>query len=107
MEEGYPYSAHFWDGEQRNNWYLVFCGVHRDYAGKGLGRELVLWGIERAREENVHASVIASQETEKFYLRCGFDEIVGNCTEGEGNPLNGVGGGDLLFMYPKKKEADI
>ncbi|CAA9960458.1 acetyltransferase [Pyrenophora teres f. maculata] len=102
LDESYHYGAHFWSGDRRNNWYLILCGIHRDYAGKGLGRELVLWGLERAREENVHASVVASQDTASFYLRCGFDEIVGNCNEGEGNPLNDTGGGDALFMYPKK-----
>jgi hypothetical protein len=53
----------------------------------------------------VYASVVASLGNDKFYLRCGFDEVVGNCTEGEGNPLNRVGGGDILFMFPKENEV--
>jgi len=49
---------------------------------------------------------VASKGNERFYLRCGYDEIIGNCTEGEGNPLKnaGVEGGDILFMFPKQKQ---
>lgn len=73
-----------------------------DYQGQGYGRELVKWGLQRAEEENVHGSVMASEGNDNFYLRCGFDEIVGNACEGEGNPLNGVKGGNILFKWPKK-----
>ncbi|KAI4708042.1 hypothetical protein J4E89_007161 [Alternaria sp. Ai002NY15] len=106
LEETMPYFKHHWDGDRRNNWYLDILGVHPDYAGKSLGRELVSWGLDRAREEDVHASVVASKGNERFYLRCGYDEIIGNCTEGEGNPLKnaGVEGGDILFMFPKQKQ---
>jgi hypothetical protein len=62
----------------------------------------VQWGLDRAKEENVCASVIASQGNDNFYLRCGFDEVVGNCKQGEGNPLMGIEGGDILFMYPRQ-----
>ncbi|KAL6703366.1 hypothetical protein ACN47E_009708 [Coniothyrium glycines] len=101
LEDAFPYFAHYWDGERRNNWYLSLCGTHPDYQGRGYGRQLVLWGLDRAREENVHASVVASEGNSPFYLRCGYDEVIANVTKGEGNPLNGVSGGDLLFMWPK------
>ena len=105
MNDSYPFFKHHWDGDRRNNWYLDLCGVHPDYAGKRLGQALVGWGLDRAREEGIHASVTASKGNERFYLRCGFDEVVGNCTQGEGNPLSeaGVEGGDVLFMFPKQK----
>jgi predicted GNAT family acetyltransferase len=106
LADSSPWSAHHWSGARKNNWYLALCAVDPSYEGQGFGRELVAWGLGWAREENVHASVIASKGNEKFYLRCGFDEVVGNCTEGEGNPLNGVGGGDILFMYPKVNGVD-
>lgn len=105
MNDSYPFFKHHWDGDRKNNWYLDLCGVHPDYAGKRLGQALVGWGLDRAREEGIHASVTASKGNERFYLRCGFDEVVGNCTQGEGNPLSkaGVEGGDVLFMFPKQK----
>lgn len=92
--------SHFWSGDRKQNWYLSLCGVDPAHAGKGLGKELVHWGLNRAKEEGVHASCITSQGNDTFYLRCGYDEVVGNCTQGEGNPLNGLAGGDILFMYP-------
>jgi GNAT superfamily N-acetyltransferase len=108
LADSVPYFKHHWDGERKNNWYLELCGVHPDYAGKRLGRELVSWGLDRAKEEGVHASVAASKGSERFYLRSGFEEIVGNCNEGQGNPLKeaGVEGGDILFMFPKLKQKD-
>jgi hypothetical protein len=53
--------------------------------------------------------VAASKGNERFYLRSGFDEVVGNCTYGEGNPLNkaGVEGGDILFMFPKQRQKGV
>ena len=101
MKDSAPYYSHHWDGARKVNWYLSLCGVHPDYQGRGFGRELVLWGLNQAKEENVHASVVSSHGNVDFYLRCGFDAVVANCTEGEGNPLNGVEGGHLLFMWPK------
>lgn len=102
LEESMPYSEHLWTGARANNWYLSLCGTHTDYQGKGIGRELVAWGLDRARKENVHASVISSAGNDAFYLRCGFDEVVGNATTGEGNPISGVSGGSVLFMWPKE-----
>ncbi|KAF2127680.1 hypothetical protein P153DRAFT_294915 [Dothidotthia symphoricarpi CBS 119687] len=104
LQDSYPYFAHHWDGPRANNWYLSLCCIDPAFQKRGFGYELVDWGVKKAREENVHASVIASHENEKFYLRCGFDEIVGNGCEGEGNPLGiaNVKGGDILFMWPKE-----
>lgn len=105
LAEAYPHFDHHWHGERKNNWYLSLCGADAAYQGRGYGKQLVLWGIARAREENVHASVIASENNATFYQRCGFDDVVGNGTEGEGNPLKDVGGGDILFMWPKKESS--
>lgn len=97
-----PYSAHHWSGARQEGWYLDLLAVHPDYHGSGYGRELAQWGLKQAEKENVHASVMCSDGSEHFYLKCGFDEIVGNGCEGEGNPLNGVKGGAILFKYPKR-----
>lgn len=82
--------------------------MNPSFQKRGFGYDLVGWGLQRAREENVHASVTASEGNVNFYLRCGFDEVVGNCTQGEGNPLRlaHVAGGDVLFMWPKGAEND-
>ncbi|KAH8725677.1 acyl-CoA N-acyltransferase [Phaeosphaeriaceae sp. PMI808] len=106
LADSYPYFEHFWQGTtngvpRAENWYLNICAVHPSYQKRGIGQDLVKWGIDRAREEKVHASVLASDKSGRLYLNCGFDEIVGNCTHGEGNPIAGVPGGDILFMWAK------
>jgi GNAT superfamily N-acetyltransferase len=112
LEDSSPYFKHHWEGTtngipRAQNWYLQLCAIDPAYQKRGFGQELVAWGLDRAREENVHASVAASYKNEPFYLRCGFDEIVGNCSEGEENPLRiaKIKGGDILFMWAKGKNA--
>ncbi|KAH9880453.1 hypothetical protein IAQ61_000744 [Plenodomus lingam] len=102
VDECMLYGAHFWSGDRANNWYLSLCGIHPDYQGKGVGRELVRWGLEKAAQEGVPASVVSSDGNDAFYLRCGFDEIVGDVTAGEGNPMLSVMGGSVLFKWPEK-----
>ncbi|CAO2653634.1 Nn.00g030450.m01.CDS01 [Neocucurbitaria sp. VM-36] len=106
LEDSFPYFSHHWSPSTNSvprsrNWYLALCCVHPSYEHRGFGRELVLWGLDKAREEGVHASVLASYTNDPFYLRCGFDEVVGECTEGEGNPLREVKGGSIIFMWAK------
>ncbi|OAL03150.1 hypothetical protein IQ06DRAFT_292368 [Phaeosphaeriaceae sp. SRC1lsM3a] len=111
LSDSWPYFKHHWEGitngvPRPNNWYLNLCCIHPDYQKRGVGRPLVTWGLDRAREENVHASVTTSHGNEHFYLRCGFDEVVGTCSEGEGNPLAAakVLGGEILWMWAKRTE---
>jgi hypothetical protein len=49
---------------------------------------------------------MASEGSDGFYLKCGFDEVVGNANEGDGNPLQkeDVKGGNILFMRAKHGE---
>ncbi|KAL8991968.1 MAG: hypothetical protein Q9169_007488 [Polycauliona sp. 2 TL-2023] len=68
------------------------------FQNQRIGSNLAKWGIERATEENVTASVISSVGRDPFYRRCGFNVEVGNATDGEDNPLRGkVDGGTILF----------
>jgi GNAT superfamily N-acetyltransferase len=90
-------------------------GVAPAHQGQGIGRALVAWGLERADHEGVAVSVVSAAGKERFYVQCGFEDVVGNVTEGEGNPLAGVRGGDILFRDRKevrevkelKKAADV
>lgn len=70
--------------------------------GEGIGRALVAWGMRRADDEDVAASVVSSAGKERFYVACGFEEVVGNVTHGEGNPLAGVKGGEIMFLDRRK-----
>jgi GNAT superfamily N-acetyltransferase len=108
LPDSKPFFEHHWaattNGIPRSiNWFLDLCAVHPSYERRGFGNELVKWGLDRAREENVHASVTSSYQSDNFYLKCGFEEHVGNCSEGEGNPLREakVKGGNILFMWAK------
>jgi GNAT superfamily N-acetyltransferase len=103
LVEAAPYTKHYWAGSSATNWYLALCCVDPDVQGRGAGRVLVRWGLNRAEEEGVRASVTASEGSDEFYMKCGFDEVVGNASEGEGNPLwkEGVKGGNILFMWAK------
>jgi GNAT superfamily N-acetyltransferase len=107
-----PFFKHHWEGStnglpRSTNWYLNLCCVDPAYQKRGLGYQLVHWGLDRARAEKIHASVTTSLTNEAFYLRCGFDEIVGNCGDGEGNPLRaaGIKGGDILWMWAKDSSS--
>jgi GNAT superfamily N-acetyltransferase len=109
LQDAYPYFKYHWDATtngipRSQNWYLNLCAIGPAHQKRGIGQVLVAWGLERARQENVHASTISSYQNEKFYLRCGFDDIVGNCREGEDNPLRiaGVKGGEILFMWARE-----
>ncbi|KAI4244961.1 MAG: hypothetical protein L6R42_010318 [Xanthoria sp. 1 TBL-2021] len=91
-------TSHFWSGPRSSGWYLNFLAVHPDFQNRGNGSSLAKWGIERAREENVTASVISGVGRDLFYRRCGFDVEVGEATDGDRNPLKGrVDGGTVLF----------
>lgn len=102
LAESAPYTKHYWAGANATNWYLSLCCVDPDAKGRGAGRLLVRWGLDRAKEEGIRASVMASEGSDAFYLKCGFSEVVGNANEGDGNPLKKVDvkGGNILFMWP-------
>ena len=97
-----PIIAHFWSGSRRTGWYLNFLAVDPAYQNQRYGSSLVEWGVQRAKKENVVASVISGEGRDDFYKRCGLNIVVGNSTEGEGNPLKGkTDGGTILFYDPK------
>ena len=71
--------------------------VHPEYQGRGLGAALVKWGLDKAAEENVAASVVSAHGKEGFYEKCGFKKIDARAGDGEGNPLRMLRGGQILF----------
>lgn len=96
------YTKHLWSGPRATGWYLNYLGVDPAHQNQGYGRALAKWGVEKARQEGVSASVISGTDKDRFYRRCGFEELVGRVTDGEGNPLRGVTeAGAILFCDPK------
>ncbi|TID26480.1 acyl-CoA N-acyltransferase [Venturia nashicola] len=74
---------------------LETLAVHPSHQGQGYGSLLVQWGVDRATGEGVPATVICADGTEGFY-ETWFGRGVGRITEGVGNPLGGVRGGEIL-----------
>jgi GNAT superfamily N-acetyltransferase len=103
LERAYPYFRSVWSGDRAEGWYLVWLAIHPDHQYKGIGRRLVQWGLDRAEEEHVWASVVSAPRKEEFYRdKCGFDEEYGSASMGEGNPLASWGSGRMFWRRPKK-----
>ncbi|KAM3423946.1 hypothetical protein BST61_g1340 [Cercospora zeina] len=101
MSEFPTYCGHFWTGSRAEVFDLTLLGVDPAASGQGYGKELVAWGFEKAKGEEVGCSVVGADGTEKFYRRCGFDVVVGGIADfgGEENPLvrEGIAGGLVMF----------
>lgn len=101
LERAFPFFKDMWSGERAEAWYLQNLAVHPDFQGKGIGRMLVQWGLDRARDEGIYASVIAARGKDPFYRKCGFDVQDGNWgMGGEENPLRGFEGGNMHWRAP-------
>ncbi|KID69000.1 uncharacterized protein G6M90_00g054370 [Metarhizium brunneum] len=95
LDETFPLFAHHWTEPRRQNWYLEFLCTHPGYQGQGLGKALVLWGVNRAKEDKICASVISAAGKEAFYGRYGFVEV-GRANVGRLGAC-GIRGGAILF----------
>lgn len=100
MERVMPLVADSWAGDRAESWYLELLAVHPDYQGKGVGRMIVRWGLDRADEEGVCASVISTTGKEPFYQKCGFHLEDGRVGRGAGNPLAWYAGGRMFWRIP-------
>lgn len=96
LDDGHPFVEHFWSGPRAECWFLETLAVSPEYGGLGHGRALVKWGLERAAEEGVCASVVSAPGKERFYENCGFHLQEGRAGQGEGNPATHIPGG-LIF----------
>lgn len=101
IELGAPFIQSAWTGDRAESWYLEFLAVDPGSQGKGVGKVLVQWGLDQAEREGVCASVISAEGKDGFYMKCGFDVVDGYAGMGEGNPLGGVPGGNMLWRMPK------
>ncbi|KAF3480395.1 uncharacterized protein GIQ15_05742 [Arthroderma uncinatum] len=91
---------------RQTNWALSVLAVRPGYQKHGHGRELVAWGLDKAREDCIPASVLSAKGKDTFYRRCGFTELVGWATDGEDNPLKGlIEGGAVMFTRVKEDDA--
>lgn len=116
-----PFSKHLLSDPKKpwreNHWSLEILGVHPLYQAQGNGKELVQWGLAKAKCDiasgvtGLPSVVISAAKKEPFYQKMGFNELVGwsnRSVEGvEGvNPLEerGCGGGAVLWSWTKEDE---
>ena len=99
LDRAMPFTAHHWKTVERlENWYLALLGTGPEYQGKGYGKELLKWGIERATEEGICVSLVSAHGKDGFYRHYGVTEHVGIASEGgPDNPLCDIPGGMILF----------
>jgi ribosomal protein S18 acetylase RimI-like enzyme len=101
IERSYPYFDGIWTGDRAESWYLEALAVHPEYHGRGVGRALVRWGLDRAELDGVCASVVSARGKDEFYRKSGFELQDGSAGAGEGNPLANVEGGNIWWKLPK------
>ncbi|TDZ17562.1 hypothetical protein Cob_v009474 [Colletotrichum orbiculare MAFF 240422] len=53
-------------------WNVVVLGVHPDWQGRGVGKKLMQWGLDRSDEDKVPIILIATTAGEGLYKRLGF-----------------------------------
>ncbi|KAI1400903.1 acyl-CoA N-acyltransferase [Hypoxylon fuscum] len=61
--------------KDRPHWYLEILGVRKEFQGRGLGKQLLRWGLTRADEAGVEAFLAASPAGVPLYAKNGFDLI--------------------------------
>lgn len=56
-------------------WYLSLLGVSPKAQGRGVGKKLLQWGIDRSEEEGVPSSLEATKAGLRLYESMGFERI--------------------------------
>lgn len=90
----HPLCAHLWSGEREDGWMLDLLCTDPAFEGKGHGKGLVKWGLEKSKEEGVCSSVIAAEGKDGFYEKFGFREV-GRANVGA---ISSISGGAVMFI---------
>ncbi|KAF7958140.1 hypothetical protein EAE96_003702 [Botrytis aclada] len=88
---------------RQNRWHVNTIVVLPEYQGKGIGKLLMKYILERARKENLPAGLTASIEGEKLYRNLGF-KWLGDFYTRVGRQ-HGDGGGHMIW-WPEGLEKD-
>ncbi|KAI1343563.1 acyl-CoA N-acyltransferase [Xylariaceae sp. FL0016] len=59
----------------RRHWYLAMLGIRWDYQGKGLGGQLLRWGLEKADADGLEVFLGSSPWGAPVYTKHGFDTV--------------------------------
>ncbi|KAK8009499.1 hypothetical protein PG991_012050 [Apiospora marii] len=57
------------------HWHLAFIGVRQRAQGRGVARQLIQWGVDRADADGVEAYVQSSPMAAARYRRYGFEDM--------------------------------
>lgn len=87
IERSLPFVSHLWSGERTECWNLEALGVHPSYQSRSIGRLLAGWGLKRAEQVRVYASVTVAPGKDRFYQQGGSEILDGIFGEDEGNSL--------------------
>ncbi|KAL0941495.1 GNAT family [Colletotrichum truncatum] len=100
-------AAFYREGAERGNpfaplksfWNLIVLGVHPDWQGRGAGKKLMRWGLDRSAEDKVPIILIASTPGQRMYTRMGFDIVDWATTES----LSSAEGGAIMILDTNRK----
>lgn len=57
------------------HWYLDMMGVRRAYTGKGGAKQMIDWGIDKAKQDGVPCFTEATGQAKTYYERFGFKVV--------------------------------
>ena len=69
MDESFPSS------DFPELWYLSTLAVLPEYQRRGIGRQLVTWGVQQGEKEGVPIALEASPDGKRLYEKCGFQWV--------------------------------
>lgn len=70
--------------KERDYWTLAYLGVLPSYGRRGIGQQLLQWGLERADEEDRSIYISASVQGVGLYRKIGAEVLESRiCMEGE------------------------
>ncbi|KAK1046532.1 hypothetical protein LTR74_017946 [Friedmanniomyces endolithicus] len=84
FEQLEPFIAHHWAGTRAEVLDLDLIAVDSASGKKSYGRQLVAWGFEKARQDDVGCSVIVARGVAPIYHACGYDVEAGNMKDAGG-----------------------
>lgn len=60
-------------GQPTESWYLSILAVSSKAQGQGVGKKLLQWGIDRSEEEDIPATLVATDAGLHLYESNGFE----------------------------------
>ena len=64
--------------------YLSLLNTHSDYQGRGAGKALCQWGLEKAKREGWTVTLFSSPMGKRLYSKLGFRDVGSFRTQVEG-----------------------